>query len=387
MTSEKSVDGHAFRVAQALTANHYEGNDDMPKHIPTDKFDETITRGDARSALRDALAKQTATAYDLDVEEIAILPDFNPRITGTKDYDAAIADLTSSILANGFMPGKPLTVYPAEEVAEDGSKVTVFYIVDGHRRFEAIKQANEKGAGIKTVPVSVVPKSDAADPRADLTIMTVLSNNSTRPLSPVELGIVVNRLLGFEVPKAEIARRLNITPRYVDDLLLLHGAPASVQEAVRAGKMSATLAVTTLRQHGDKAAEVVTETVKQAEAAGKAKVTAKSMPKAAPKPKAEAKKAAKEKIAKAAKGAKKPVGKAPAKEALNAGPATDADFYRGAIEHALSMPKKGGAGIDWLARFMANDAVAIGELESWLGQPKGAFMDAALRVPVDREEM
>lgn len=361
----------------------------MPKHVPTDTFDETITRGDARAALREALAKPSNTAFDLDIEEIAVLPDFNPRITGTRDYDAGIAELTSSILTNGFMPGKPLTVFPAAETQEDGSTITVFYIVDGHRRFEAVKKANENGAGIATLPVSVVPKSDADDPRADLTVMTVLSNNTTRPLSPVELGIVVNRLLGFGVSKADVARRLNITPRYVDDLLLLHGAPAAVQEVVRSGKMSGSVAIAAIRQHGEKAPEVIAQTVEAATAAGKTRATMKALPKAAPKPKEEAKKAAKAKVEKAAKatGKKAKAAAAPTPAEAPGVPATDADFYRGAIEHALSMPKKGGAGLDWLARLMAQDTTTIGELESWLGQPKGAFADPTLRVPVDREEM
>lgn len=363
----------------------------MAKHIPPSTFEEEIVRGDARTALTDADASQ-AHVYNLDVEQIAVLPNFNPRITGTKDYAEGIDSLTNSILTNGFLPGHPLTVYPAEESLGTDKNVTVFYIVDGHRRFEALKAANAKGAGIKTVPVSIVPRqSGDTDIRADLTVLTVLSNNMTRPLSPVELGIVVNRLIGFGVEKAEIARRLNITARYVDDLLLLHGAPAAVQESVRSGKVSATLAIAEVRQHGDKAAERLTEAVKAATAAGKAKVTPKAMPKAPAKPKAEAKQTTAKKIAKAKESAKpaakpkaEPKKKAP--ESVKA-PATDADFYKGAIEYALSLPKKGGAGLDWLTKVLAEDAVACGELESWLGQPKGAYFDASLRVVVDREAL
>lgn len=360
----------------------------MAKHTPPSKFDDEIVRGDARSALKDADATQ-AHVYNLDIEQIAILPDFNPRITGTKDYTDGIETLTGSILSNGFLPGKPLTVYPAEETLEGGGKVTVFYVVDGHRRFEAVQQANKRGAGITHLPVSIVPKTETTDVRADLAILTVLSNNSTRPLSPVELGIVVNRLIGYNVEKAEIARRLNVTPRYVDDLIVLHEAPAAVQEAVRLGKVSATLAIAEVRQHGDKAAERITAAVKAATDAGKEKVTPKAMPKAPAKPKAEAKKAAAKKVAKAKEKAGTTGKKPTVKRAADAEKpiATDADFFKGAIEYALSLPKKGGAGLDWLTKVLAEDATATGELESWLGQPKGAFFDASLRVAVDREAL
>jgi ParB family chromosome partitioning protein len=362
----------------------------MPKHIPSDEYNETLVRGDAVGALKDAGAKRSNT-FDLDIEQIAILPDFNPRVSGTKDHEAHINALADSILANGFLPNKPLSVFPAEETVEGSDeKVTVFYIIDGHSRFEAVRRANEKGAGIETLPVSILPKSDLDNTAllADLAILTVLNNNSTRPLTPVELAIVVKRLVGYETPKADIAKRLGITARYVDDLLVLHEAPPAVQEAVRAGEVSATLAISELRQHGEKAATRIQAAVEKAKAAGKKKVTPKQMPKAAPS-KTTGKAAAKAKIAKAAETAKAPT-KKPAKTAPAEATdpiATDVDFMRGAIEYALAMPKKGGAGLEWLAKFMADDAVAIGELESWLGQPKGAFFDASLRGPVDKDAL
>lgn len=371
-------------TATEQTAPHIKGTYTMAKHIPSADFNEVLIRGDAAGALKEIGAKR-ANVFDLDLDQIEVLPDFNPRVSGTKDYEGHIAALTDSILANGFLPGKPLTVYPAqEEVENSDEKITVFYIVDGHSRFEAAKRAVAKGADIKTLPVSIMPRTDAASPLADLAVMTVVNNNSTRPLSPVELAIVVKRLVGYEVAKTDIAKRLGITARYVDDLLVLHDAPASVQEAVRSGKVSATLAIAELRQGGDKAATRIQAAVEKAAATGKAKVTPKQMPKAAP-TKAAGKATAKAKVEKA-KATGKPAKATKIKPAAVEGaPATDADFMRGAIEYALAMPKKGGAGLDWLAKVMAEDASALAELEGWLGQPKGAFFDASLRGPVDKD--
>lgn len=364
----------------------------MSKIVPPNTFADDLKRVDPTPALKEVGATRART-FEVPVDEITVLPDFNPRITGTPDHAAHIAALVTSIGENGFMPNKPLMVMPTEEIVE-GETLTVFYLIAGHSRFEAVLKFNETADDvekIKTVPVTTTDQSVA-----ELLIGTVHDNNVTKPLSPTELAIVVRRLLGYDIAKAEIAKRLGMTMRYVEDLLVLDGAPAKVKEAVRAGKMSATTAVQTVRQHGAEAAAVTEKAVKEAEAAGKSKVTPKQMAaKAAPK-----KGVAKTKVAKAAgkpAPAKKPDpikspakgSEAPAKkpDAAPGLPATDTDFLRGGIEYALSLPKKGGAGLDWLAKMLAEDATAIGELESWLGQPKGAFFDATLRVPVDKDGM
>ncbi len=372
----------------------------MAKHIPPTNFSEVLTHTDPLPALKDIGAKR-AGAFLVDVNEITVLPEYNPRITGTKDYDAHVEGLMASIRENGFMPNKPLLVFPASEEV-DGETVTVFYLIAGHSRYEAVMRLNAAVAAgelhiehkITDLPVVTTPDDLTL---GDLLVQTVHDNNVTKPLSPNELAIVVKRLLdNYEMAKDVVARRLNITTRYVDQLLVLNAAPASVKEAVRTGKVSATVAIDALSKHGADAPKVITKAIAEAEAAGKTKATAKSVAKAAPaKPKAGAGKA---KVAKAAGKTKKPAGKPadPIKEAAAAdktkaattepaGPATDLDFFKGAIDYALSLPKKGGVGLDWLTRFMAEDATATAELESWLGQAKGAFFDSSLRTPVDKE--
>ncbi len=372
----------------------------MAKHIPPTEFVDDLKRVDPMPTLKEIGAKRAAT-FDMDVSEIAILPEFNPRITGTPDYEQHIDGLVASIAENGYMANKPLLVLPAEEEV-DGERTTVFYLIAGHSRFEALTRFNAKADDLERI--TTVPVVTTDRPLADLLVSTVHDNNVTKPLSPVELGIVVRRLLGYNMTKPDVARHLNITGRYVDDLLVLDGAPAKVKDAVRAGKLSATLAVQTVRQHGEAAPAVVEQATKAAAAAGKSKVTPKQMAaKAEPK-----KDVGKAKVAKAAAAAgKKPAAAAgkkpdPIKEVTEANaksagagagaapaplPASDVDLLRGAIEYALSLPKKGGAGLDWLAKVLAEDASAIGELESWLGQPKGAFFDTTLRVPVDKDAM
>lgn len=350
--------------------------------MPSTDYNEPIEQGDAKKGAKEAGASR-ADAFLLDLAEINILPGFNPR-SESKDYTAHVAALADSILANGFLPGKPLTVHAVVEEIEDTegkkSTETLFYVVDGHSRLAAVKAANEKGAGIAALPVIPTP---AGTTLADLTVQTVLNNNSTRPLTPIELAAVVHRLTNYEMPKADIAKRLSITPRYVDDLMMLIGAPAAIRSAISSGKVSATLAVQEMRQHGDKAAERIKAAVEKS--APDKKVTAKSLPKTATKTAKAAPAKTKAKVKDAIKKAAKSGVTALISAATGGGIATDADFYRGAIEYALAMPKKGSPGLDWLKAFMANDKEAVAEVERWLGQPVGAFFDATLRVPVDTE--
>ena len=358
------------------------------KNLPSTDFSEELARGDARTALKDAGATR-ASAFNLDIDEIMVLDGFNPRVAGTEDYEVHIDELASSILANGFLPGKPLTVHPVSEKADGSDEtITVFYVVDGHSRLEAARRANKQGAEIKTLPVVLTPEGTSL---ADLTVQTVLNNNSTKPLSPVEVAVVVKRLLGYNMAKADIAKRLGITTRYVEDLLVLLGAPASIMEAVRSGKMAATLAIQEIKAHGAKASERVKEAL--AKAGGK-KVTAKALPKAptakakTESGKAKAKEKAKNAVEKAKKTSKPAAAEKPAKvEPRPVGVATDVDFWKGAIEHALSMPKKDNSGLTFLAQFVAEDAATITEVERWLGQPAGAFFDKTLRTEIDKGDL
>jgi ParB-like chromosome segregation protein Spo0J len=118
----------------------------------------------------------------------------------------------------------------------------------------------------------------------DLTVALVTSN-SGRPLSPFEVATVCKRLVGYGMAPADIAKRLGYGKAYIDGLLDLVAAPKAVRDLVTAGKVSATLAVETLKKHGKQASKVLTDGVKQATASGKDRVTKKHVeakPKKAP---------------------------------------------------------------------------------------------------------
>lgn len=239
--------------------------------IPSSKVSIALAAGSTEPAMKEAAAK-SSKLYNVPVNKIEAIPGFNVRVDGP-DYRAHRDAIAASIKANGYDSTKPLAGYVHK--GEDGN---VIYVTDGHTRLDAVKSLladKDSGFSIDSLPVVV------RSPAPSLTDLTVAlhTNNTGRPLTPFELGVVVKRLMKDEgADKKAIAERLAVTPRYLDDVLLLVNAPKPVRTAVLEGDVSSTFAIQTLRKAGDspeKAVEIITNAVTKAKASGKAKATAK----------------------------------------------------------------------------------------------------------------
>lgn len=220
--------------------------------------------------VKSVMSQSNATSRDLwqvPIEKLHVIDGFNVRTDGA-EHKQHVIGITESILANGFYQSKPLSGY----VALEGSK-QVIYITDGHFRLEAAKEAVKRGAEIKSLPIVIAPKGTNIE---DLTVGLV-TNNSGKPLSQYEIGLVCKRLIGFGWDAKDIARRLGMAVQRVGDLLTLVAAPAAVRKLVAAGTVSATQAIDTLRRHGDKAAEKLEAGAEKAAKSGKKKATRKQI--------------------------------------------------------------------------------------------------------------
>lgn len=238
----------------------------MAKATIPGEFDGEFVAGNVKNAMKAAEAK-SGDVYNVPIGKLKTFNGFNPRITGTEAYKTGIQELADSMKAEGFYRDKPLAGF----VDAEGD----ILIVEGHRRLEAAALAIAQGALIETLPVVVKPQGTS---REDLTVALVRSNTGL-PFTPYEIGTVVKRLQGYGLEKPEIARRLGITERYVDDLLLLHGAAKSVRDLVIAGKVSATLAIDQIRSDPKGAADALKQGMETATKAGKKKITSKHVPK------------------------------------------------------------------------------------------------------------
>jgi ParB family chromosome partitioning protein len=208
----------------------------------------------------------SADLWKCPIDRIVVDPDFNVRIHDA-DYEAHIRALADSIKVNGFMADKPLAGY----VGKDDTGADIIILTDGHSRLTATKLAVSEGAEIDVLPMVTKPRGTSME---DLTVALVTSN-SGRQLGPFEVALVCKRLVGYGMEPPAIAKRLGYGKAYIDGLLDLVAAPKAVRDLVISGKVSATLAIETLKKHGKAAGKVLTEGVKQATASGKERVTKK----------------------------------------------------------------------------------------------------------------
>lgn len=241
--------------------------------LPSSKVDITLTPGATAAAMKSAGA-DNGKLHLVPVAQIKPIPGFNVRVQSA-DYLAHRDMLVDSIRANGYDETKPLAGY----VAKEGDS-TVIYVTDGYTRLDAVNTFNAdpdtaEAAEIAKLPVIV---RSTAPSLTDLTV-ALHTNNTGRPLTPFELGVVVKRLLKDEgATKEGVAKRLAVTSRYLDDVLLLVNGPKEVRSAVLDDKVSSTFAIQELRKAGEKpekAVERITAAVAKAEASGKKRATAK----------------------------------------------------------------------------------------------------------------
>lgn len=227
--------------------------------------------GNVKQAMK---GSTSSDLYKVERANLHIEEGFNVRVHDA-EYKAHIRQLADSIKSNGYMQDKPLAGYVADQ---DG--VSIIIITDGHSRLTAYDMAVSEGMEPFPLPVVTKPRGTSME---DLTIALVTSN-SGRPLTPYELGLVVKRLVGYGMETKDIAKRIGKGKAYIEGLLDLTAAPKALRDMVTTGKVSATLAVETMKQHGAKeAAKVLGAGVKEATASGKDKVTKKVVKKVAEK--------------------------------------------------------------------------------------------------------
>lgn len=216
--------------------------------------------------------------YRMAPADLHVKDGWNARVVNFNRADPEDLGLAQSIAEVGVK--QPLTVY-----WENGKA----YISDGHRRHGAAIYAIEHlGAEIKSVPVQTEERYSSEADR----VFSQIVRNSGKPLSPIEQAKVFKRLIDLGWSEKDIAEKSGLNRAWVVELLELNAAPQAVTSLVRSGKVSATLAITTLRKNkgdGEKAATELSEAVEAAQEQGKTRATAKHLGERKPSLKAELK--------------------------------------------------------------------------------------------------
>lgn len=205
------------------------------------------------------IIKRTDNGMAVLPTHIRIRDGFNLRDVNADDYDADIQALMDHIKRGGK--------YPALEVvlSDDGQGVDV---VDGHRRLTAISRLIEQGDPIEYIRIEPFT-GNLVDQ-----LQRIMTSNEGRRLSPLEIAEGYRRLAAYNLTPDDIARRVGKTRQHVDQMLILASAPHEVQQMVKAGDVSATEAIITVRQHGFQAVHKLEQA--RAKAGGR-KVTAKAL--------------------------------------------------------------------------------------------------------------
>lgn len=190
------------------------------------------------------------------LEDIHVKEGFNKREDDdrTRQADDELFEFLSS---GGRVPA--LEVIPRE----DGG----VWIVEGHRRHRCYVRCRDAGKPVEFI--NIVPFEGNDVDR----VARIMTSNNQLPLTAIEQAAVVKELAAFNLTKQEIAQKVHKSVGTIEKLLTLAMANHDVQQSVKAGAVSVDVAVDRVKEHGEKAGEVLEQDKAIAAAAGKKKVT------------------------------------------------------------------------------------------------------------------
>lgn len=200
---------------------------------------------------------KTGNLFRVPPAQLVVDATFNIRLHDD-DVEARIAQYAAMFMSGSRCP--PLAVYTR------GDEIVV---IDGHMRRLGALRAIELGAEIKDVDCVQHVGNDAER------VITMICSGSGRTWLPIELADGYRRLRSFGWTEREIAARVGKTEQHVKDVLTLADADTPIQDLVRSGEVSASLATQIVRQDGHKAIDTLNAAVETAKSAGKTKATAK----------------------------------------------------------------------------------------------------------------
>lgn len=209
-----------------------------------------------------SVAQGSSDVHQIDPRILQVKNDWNVRDWTLQENIDHIEQLAQSIMAVGVK--QPLTV-----IWQD-NKV---WIDDGECRYRACMLAIERGAPLKTVPCR------AADRHADLVERRFnrFLANTGKQFNQLETAKDFKYFLDQGWQQGDIAKKAGISQSRVSQILALLSMPAPVKAMVANGSASVSLAAQVVREHGDKAHEVLQDGLAAVQAEGGTKVTAASV--------------------------------------------------------------------------------------------------------------
>jgi ParB/RepB/Spo0J family partition protein len=206
--------------------------------------------------LRDMKDDGVRDIIQIDPRRIVIEPGHNMRSFEFGDNLASIENLADDIAENG-------TLQPILVRFDAGTKQAI--LVDGERRLRANLLLIARTGEPRSIPCQGVDGRN----EAERTIMALVANGS-KPLLKWEDGIGYRKLVRCGWSVERIAKRVIRSEQFVREALELADAPDSVHRLLSERRVSDSLALSTLRKQGDRAAEVLQRAADEAAEKGKA---------------------------------------------------------------------------------------------------------------------
>lgn len=216
-----------------------------------------LTENSFNKMIAAKMIKRGDRGLAIQLKNIHVEEGFNARREGPK-LEVSIQATADHLMNGGQVP-------QLEVQAKPGGGVIV---TDGHRRRRAYKIVDASGTG--ELWVDIVPFK--GDYRARLA--RIVTSQDGEKLDQLELCDNLIKMRADGMTYEEIGKAINKTKQYVDQVLQLEKADDATREMIATGQVSATLASTTIRQHGEAAGEALATALVEAKRQGKVKVTA-----------------------------------------------------------------------------------------------------------------
>lgn len=234
----------------------------MTINTPTSELAKTIASNVREGKTIRALAEGRSDAYNINPYSIVVKDGFNVRNFETPAMQTRVQELAQSIATRGLL--KPL------EIRMEGSDPV---LIDGETRLRAVFYAiEEMGVEITSVKILLVARGTSD---ADAT-MNLYTQNDGLALTPLQKGMVFKRLQRFGWSLDRIAEESGLTAIRVGQLIDMTGLPSDIQGMIEMGQVSATFAWQVYNEQGQDADDtltILTNGVSEAAAAGRTKVT------------------------------------------------------------------------------------------------------------------
>jgi len=209
-----------------------------------------------KKMIKEKIISRSDSGMFISLDNIHVKESFNKREDDERTR-LADDDLFAFLMAGGTVPA-------IEAVARDDGGV---WVVEGHRRRRCYERCRAAGKPVERIAIVPFVGNDIDR------LARIMTSNNQLSLSPIEQSAVVKELAAFNLNTSEIAKLVHKSIPTVENLLALSAANHNVQQLVKDGDVSVEVAVDRVKEHGEKAAEILEKDKKAATAAGKKKVT------------------------------------------------------------------------------------------------------------------